>query len=225
MKKYSYLILIFSIIITGCKKKQLKTPTDVSFQMDINRSPSNSGHLVFNSGSILLANFNVEGERQEGGPISFNKSFSQGLSINLNSTSIPDLVFDIPQGNYYSLSVSFLTFDDNGDITIQVDGTYTNQLGSSFPLRLEFLSGEYFSVVGEDESGEATIVLKKDVSATSLIKFDPIYWFGLISYGMFDNATLVNIGGQQTILINESVNSNIYDLVVDRIDHTTESLW
>lgn len=225
MKTNIYYILLFFVLI-GCKKNELKKPTDVSFKMDINRNANNQGYLVFNSGSVLLADFIIEGERLEGEDVDFSKSFPQGLSIEMNENiAIPELIFDIPQGNYTSLVVAFNTFDDNGDVTILIDGTYTNQSGVNIPVRFEFMSSEYFSVVGEDDDGFSTIILEKDISAISLIKFDPIYWFSIVSSNMFDNATLADVNGQQTILINENVNSDIYDIVVDRLDDTTEALW
>lgn len=224
MQRIIVFTLFISFTLIGCKKNELKQPTDVSFKMDINRNPSNSGHLIFNSGSILLAAFEIEGTRQEGDPIAFSKSFPQGLSVNFSPTNtISELFFNIPQGVYNDLDISFETFDDNGDITILVEGQYTNQSSVTFPLRFEFSSSEYFSINGESSSGSSTIVLNKDTPATTLITFDPIYWFGTISNNMFNNADLVNIGGQMTILINESNNSDIYDIVADRIDETTSA--
>ncbi len=223
---FRYVFILLNFFLLSCKKNEFKKPTSVSFKMDINRNVNNQGNLSFNSGYIFLADFSVSGERQEGEPISFNKSFPQGLKVEFDEINIvPELNFDIPQGSYYSLVIAFNTFDDNGDNTIVVNGTYTNISGVTYPLRFEFLSSEYFSIVGEDDEGAATIILEKDVPATSLIKFDPIYWFGLVSSSMFDNASLTNINGQMTILVNEDNNSNIYDIVVDRIDETTESLW
>lgn len=223
-------IIVFSLLIfltlQGCKKDDLKLPTDVSFKMDINRNPSSTGHLVFNNGSILLAAFDIEGTRQEGDPIAFSKSFPQGLSINFSPTNnISELFFTIPQGVYTDLDISFETFDDNGGITILVEGQYTNQSSVTFPLRFEFLSSEYFSINGKSGSGSGTIVLNKDTPMSSFVKLDPIYWFGTISNNMFNNADLVNIGGQMTILINESNNSDIYDIVADRIDETTSATF
>jgi hypothetical protein len=226
MQRIIVFSLVISLILQGCKKDDLKLPTDVSFKMDINRNLSNTGHLVFNSGSILLAAFDIEGTRQEGDPISFGKSFPQGLSVSFSPTNnISDLFFNIPQGVYTDLDISFETFDDNGDITILVEGQYTNQSNITFPLRFECLSSEYFSINGESGSGSSTIVLNKDTPVTSFVKFDPIYWFGTISNNKFNNADLVNIGGQMTILINESNNSDIYDIVVDRIDETTSAIF
>jgi len=224
MQRIIVLALILSITILGCKKNELKVPTDVSFSLDINRNPSSSGHLVFNNGFIVLSEFEIEGTRQEGDPFLFNKSFPEGLIINFNPTnSISDLELKIPQGIYTDIDISFETFDDNDDITILVEGIYTNQSNISFPIRFEFLSSEYFSINGESESG--TIVLNKNKPITAFVKFDPIYWFDSISSNMLNNAELFDVGGELIILINENENTDIYDIVVDRIDEKTSAIF
>jgi len=217
---------LFVLVATGCKKNQLKKPTDVSFKMDINRNTSANGKLVFTSGTILLASFDVEGEREEGDPIAFTRSFSSGLLVNFSpDNSISEIQYDIPQGVYTSLDVNFSTFDDFGGNTIVVNGIYTNNASNDIPVRYEFLSSEYFSISGEDYSGSSSIVLDKDTPANTLIKLDPIHWFSIITTNMMENADLVNVGGIMTILINESVNDNIYDLIADRIDESTEAVF
>ncbi|MBL4862816.1 MAG: hypothetical protein JKY09_07365 [Crocinitomicaceae bacterium] len=225
-KSIAFLFILFVLVATGCKKNQLKKPTDVSFKMDINRNTSANGKLVFTSGTILLASFDVEGEREEGDPIAFTRSFSSGLLVNFSpDNSISEIQYDIPQGVYTSLDVNFSTFDDFGGNTIVVNGIYTNNASNDIPVRYEFLSSEYFSISGEDYSGSSSIVLDKDTPANTLIKLDPIHWFSIITTNMMENADLVNVGGIMTILINESVNDNIYDLIADRIDESTEAVF
>jgi len=214
------------LLLTGCKKNELKKPTDVSIKMDINRNVSPLGHLIFTSGSIFLGSFSIDGERQEGAPVAFSKSFPQGLNVNFSSTNnISELVFDIPQGNYYELIVSFATLYNNGNNTVLVNGTYTDLSSTTYPLVFEFKAADVFTLVGEDDEGDATIILDKNISASALIKFDPVYWFGTVSNNLFDNADLITIGGQETILVNSSTNEDIYDVVVDRMEESTIALW
>ena len=226
MKKQLFNILIIFILLLlpiSCKKNELKKPTDVTFKMDINRNVSQQGHLVFN---VLIQDFTIEGERKEGESVSFSKSFPQGLNINFSPTnSISELVFDIPQGDYYSLVIDFSTKYNNGNSNLTVKGTYTNTSGVSTPLIYEFRDDDNISIVGEDDEGDATIVLSKDTPVNTLIKFDPIYWFAPVSNNLLDNATLENINGVQTILVNSSTNEDIYDLVVDRMEETALALW
>jgi hypothetical protein len=214
------------VFIIGCKKNELKKPTDVTFIMDINRNLSQQGNLIFNEGNIVIYDFIVEGTRKEGAPIAFTKTFSQGLLITFDpNNSISELLYDIPQGDYTELVVSFSTKYNSSDKSILVKGTYTNTSGSIFPVIYEFNEDNEISIISEDEEGEATIVLDKNISVRSLIRLDPIYWFATVSNSLFDNADLVNIAGIPTILINSNTNEDIYDAVVDRMEESAVAIW
>lgn len=227
MKNYYYIGLLTLLIgFSSCKKSELKKPADVSVQMDINRQTSTQGQLVFDSGYIRLANFSAEGTRQEGAPVEMAKTFSGGLIVNFSPTDfISELFLDLPQGNYTNLDIEFDTYDGADLPTIQVQGTYTNQSSQSFPVVFEFESSETFSINGESETGDPIIVLDKNIPATAFIQFDPQYWFDIVTTSMWDNADLINISGTMTILINDSENGAIYDIVADRIDDTTEATF
>lgn len=220
--------LIFSILFVllfavGCQKNELKKPTEVGFKCDINRNVSNDGKLVFTSGTINFAAFDVEGERVKGDDISFSREFPNGLLINFDPNNfISEFDYDIPQGVYNRIAISFETFDDNSDITIVCNGSYTNNSSVILPIRFEFMSSEYFSIEAEDYSNSPEIVLDKDTPANAFIKFNPIYWFDIVPTSLMENADLVNVNGTPTILINDSENDNIYEMVVERIDESTE---
>ena len=161
-------ILVFTF--TGCnkKKKELKIPTDVAMKMDINRSQSPSNGVRFTSGKIFLSDFSVEGEREEGEDIAFTKTFSGGLWINFDRNKIiSSLDFDIPQGNYYRLEIDFSTKYNNGNNTIELNGTYTDSTGVSIPLIFEYNSEENFEIEGESDDGSATIILDKNNPETT----------------------------------------------------------
>lgn len=227
MKKIIYLILLLiSFSLIGCKKNKLKKPTDVTFMIDINRNISQQGHLIFNEGNITIYDFIIEGTRKEGEPVSFTKTFSQGLDITFDPKApITELVYDIPQGDYTELVVTFSTRYSSSGKSIIVKGTYTNTSGTDFPVIYEFNDDDEISIISEDDEGEATIVLDKDISESSLIRFDPVYWFATVSNNLFDNADLVNVSGVPTILVNSNTNEDIYDLVVDRMEETAVALW
>ncbi|XOV67881.1 MAG: hypothetical protein ACFHU9_01660 [Fluviicola sp.] len=227
MKMKLLLLLAIPIFIAAsCKKNQLKKPTDVTFNIDINRNQSTDGKLVFIGGTINLASFSVKGTRQEGDPISFSNSFSGGLLLDFSSTgTISQLDYDIPQGIYTSLEVNFETYEGPGDITIVVNGIYTNNGGTDIPVIFEFMSSESFEIESEDDVNSGVVVLDKDTPANAIIKLDPIHWFDILSNNQMENATLTNVGGTMTLLINEDKNENLYDLLADRVDESTESVF
>ncbi|XOV67544.1 MAG: hypothetical protein ACFHU9_18170 [Fluviicola sp.] len=227
MKTKLLIFLVVPLLLaSSCKKNQLKQPTDVSFKMDINRNQSSDGKLVFTGGTINLESFSVSGTRQEGDPISFSNSFSGGLLVNFSPTGdIPQLNFEIPQGVYTSLEVSFDTYEGPGGVTIMVNGIYTNNGSVDIPVIFEFMSSETFAIESEDDVNSGVVVLEKDKPVSSLIKLDPIHWFDILTNNQLENATLTNINGTPTILINADTNENLYDLMADRIDESAESVF
>ena len=55
----------------------------------------------------------------------------------------------------------------------------------------------------------------------SKIVFDPQVWFSVISTDALDNAVLTD----GTIIISQTKNASIFDLVADRLDVSTESVF
>ena len=53
-------------------------------------------------------------------------------------------------------------------------------------------------------------------SSTSII-FNPKYWFDVVPQGMLESATIVIESSVQTMIINDSSNLDIYELVIDRL--------
>ncbi len=224
--KHLLLISLAFVLLMGCQKDDLKEPTSVTVSIDINREESSNGHLSFQDGYIRLASFSVEGTRQEGSEVELSKEFEQGNLTNFSPTlPINNLDIDIPQGNYTNLDIAFNVFDDNDQTTIHVEGLYTNQSNQTTPLIFDFASSEYFSINSEAEDGNPIITLDANISSSVLITLDPVYWFDSISNNLFDNATLVEINGVMTILVDENTNAAIYDIVIDRLDEQTSSVF
>ncbi len=225
-KKYlTFLIILF--VFTACNKKNIwKEPTDVGFKINIKKTDIIDKRFNFTDGTIIIAEFEFEGEREQADDVYFSKSFPGGLNIDFDpDTPIPELDFDIPQGTYTGISVAFDTFDDLGYNNIVVNGTYTNPEGEKLPLRFEFRSGEYFVITAEDYSGNSQIILDADIPASATIVLNPVYWFQKISSSLMNDAVLTEINGKETILINDTVNENIFDIVADRLDESTETVF
>lgn len=216
-------ILLGTLALSSCRKRKWKRPTEVNTRMDINRSFSTGGNLVFNSGYIRLASYAVSGIREQGDPIRFEREWAGGTVVNFHQTSFSEVLdYDIPQGNYTELEIEFETYS-GGNIAILVEGNYTNLSGTDIPVRFEFKDSETFEIFTDDDGGAPSMVLDKDVSSILTIQLDPIHWFQPVSTSLMENATLTNVSGTPTILITASINEDIYDIVVDRLDQSTEA--
>lgn len=221
------IVMLFSLslLLNSCQKNKWKEPTEVSFKMDLNSNAGMNGKLKFTGGIIVLREFSFEGEREQGDDVYFEKSFTGGLTLAFSPNSgIPELNFDIPQGNYSKIKVEFEA-EGNTDNSIVVEGNYTTTGGVTYPLRFETEAVELYSIIGKHTSGSNEIVLVKDTPATALIKLDPVHWFGTVSTTMLDNADLIDVNGIMTILINDANNGNILDIVLDRIDEASEVVF
>ncbi|PCH87273.1 MAG: hypothetical protein COB88_05940 [Flavobacteriales bacterium] len=226
------MVVFIALLFTSssCKKKKerekWKLPTDVSFKMDINRTVTSGGNLAFTGGTIILGSFTFDGKRSQADDVFFVNNYS-GLSINFDPNSpVAALDFDIPQGTYSKISVSFQTYGNAGDDHIVVTGTYKNSVTDSiYPLRFEFEAMEFYTVISKDASGSSEIILDESVASTATITLDPVFWFQTISTSALDNATLVNVNGVPTILITDAKNEDIFDLVIDRVDDATEVVF
>ncbi len=97
--------------------------------------------------------------------------------------------------------------------SVVADGTYTDADGAETPVRFEFNSGEVFEANASSHTFEA------GSSAIAEIDFSPAVWFSTITGTQLDNADRV----EGVILVNESNNSAIFDIVADRLDNATQA--
>ncbi len=95
-----------------------------------------------------------------------------------------------------------------------LNGTYTDADGVSHPIRFEFNSGETFEV-----EKEGTITFSTNESALAQITFDPALWFADVTNEELSRAIKDNEG---VIVISETQNEEIFDIVADGLDLATE---
>lgn len=188
--------------------------------MDMNRSTSVNGNLAWTKGNIIISNFIFNGEREQGEDVFFIKEFPSGLSLFFDpNQSINELNFEIPQGNYTLIEISFRTHGFQDGKHIKVEGTYQNTINSTtYPVIFEFEAEEYYEIIAKSSSGNTQITLDKDKASNVIIKTDPEYWFQTVNTNMMDNADISIVNSVQTIIINDSNNEDIYDAVRDRMD-------
>jgi len=220
MGKYLMVITILFIGLSSCNKKW-KKPTDVAFHMDINKESSVDGQLSFSGGHFIMESISFDGDRERGNDVIFSRDYETGLSIPFDlSQSIADFDFEIPQGVYKKVDLSFKSTVP----CILVEGIYTYSAGGTIPMRFEFDDSEEFDISAEDENN-GNIILDTEVISNLKIILDPAHWFQPIPISYFESAEITDLGGINTILINKDTNDEIFNLILDRIDESTEAIF
>ncbi|MFC4721680.1 hypothetical protein ACFO5O_05085 [Geojedonia litorea] len=172
--------------------------------------------LNFVSGYVWVSEIEFDGSLQNGPSINrrierFSKiDFETGIA----TPSLDDII--IPTGTYSYVNLGVELRDEDAQPSIIMEGTYTHSNGNVIPIRFEFNSGEVF----EAESSQQ-VEVTEDQTVLSRIVFDPHVWFSVVPTNMLDNANLTD----GTIIISETKNESIFDLVADRLDVSTESTF
>lgn len=219
------LIALLLLSVFSCEKEAaFKNPTTVVFSFEKEAtSVGGPDLLTLDAGYIVLGSFSVFGERTGAEDFTFTRTFEDGLRIPLgHTTTLSDLQFDLPQGNYDEITISFETYED-GNINLFVEGQYQylNPLKSPSDVHLELVASKTFEVEVTNEVGEKTFKLDETVKETPTVILDPKKWF----IGIVDNdmaAADVNVtNNQQLIVLNSSNNLSVFNKVDNQVGDAT----
>tara|TARA_Y100001972_G_scaffold91682_1_gene112254 strand:+ start:989 stop:1738 length:750 start_codon:yes stop_codon:yes gene_type:complete len=170
--------------------------------------------LEFTSGTIRLIQIQFEAETDE--EDSIEADIEQVVEIDFatgaTTPDLSDLVF--PVGTYTEIEVELELLDENNIPSVVIEGTFTDANDETHPIRFEFNSGETFEV---EKEGQITIGEGANVIAE--VTFDPGVWFAGVTMEELSMATKNNDG---VIVISETSNAEIFDIVADGLDLATE---
>jgi hypothetical protein len=230
MKKGFFLIFFLVSFLLSCEKEdEFKIPVDVDFYMDIQRGAALEDKLHFTEGFIRLSSFRFRGQREQADEVRFEKAYEQGLTLPFSPVrAVPELKFQVPQGNYNRISIVLETYNDLEDaaeVGLELKGTFAAKDGKRYPLLFQLESAEVFRIAASSNLADNQIILKKEAPAVAYIRLHPGYWFQGVSAPLLEGAALVPVNGVPTILINESYNETIYDILVDRLGEDEETVF
>lgn len=214
------LFLTFSLLLLSCNK--WKKPTEVTFYATKENPSSLNGQLVISSIKMELESFSFEGDREKGDDVLFTNTYSGNEKITFGELSeIGFMDFEIPQGEYKRIDIE-LDLDSESQESIVIEGSYTDNNAQTTPILFVFDDDDKYRIRAEDDTGESDIILDTDVPSRVKILMDASYIFSVIPQSQFENATISNVNGNSTILINDSVNEDIYDLIIDRLEESLQ---
>lgn len=216
LKRVFYFIITASVLF-GCKKSELKKPTEVVFMVDINKEATMNGNLFFTDGEIVIRSLAFDGVRIKGDDVYFEKEFEGGLVAPFSSVSENNLLkFDIPQGSYTSIRIDFES-EQSDFQKIKINGSYKNSSNVIVPITVEVEIIEFYDKIAKNAQGTTTIDLVAGSPSKAIIRLNPVFWFSTVASTQLDNADVTVINGVATILINSTVNSDLYDLLDDKV--------
>ncbi len=221
-KHSKYYILFFTVflIFIACEKEnEYKNPTKVSFLIDMTTlGVGPSDNFLISNGRLKLAEFSISGQRRGAEDFEFVRSFEQALPIDLNSADYrSDLAFDLPQGEYTALNLTFTTLSDSNSLLMLGDYSYENPSKPSSSIHFSSNESMTFSLSLIDTNTSDIILLSEDDSRKIQLTFDPHFWFKEVPVPLINNANIDLINGSQVININNTSNTDINAIVLDAI--------
>jgi hypothetical protein len=226
MKKMNFRILGLAVILaagvsfTSCEKDESQTEPTVGLKFNtvtssVSLKSTQARELSFTSGFITLreVQFQIETDN-DSVEVDFNIELNTKIDFATGETD-PDISYaEIPAGTYNEMEVEIELQDEGDSPAMVLNGTYVDADGVSHDVRFEFNSGETFEV-----EKEGTITFATNASALAQVTFDPTAWFADVENEQLSNATKDNEG---VIVISETQNANIFDVVADGLDLATE---
>ncbi len=225
MKRQSFILTIFSLFVigtglVGCEKEEdLRKPTlQLEFNTVIseaNLKNASSNSIQFSEGHIILESIEFEAESAID---SLETEFEIESFITIDfatGESNPDVSeIQIREGTYTEIEIELELWDENHEAAIDLEGTWTDSGGNGQPIRFLFDSGQDFSL---EKEGEFTVT--ESTTMIAEITFDPNIWFSGVSPEMISNADTDENG---VIIISSDANTDIYDIVEEKIDLVSE---
>mgnify|MGYP006286044661 FL=1 len=222
MKKTALILIISGFAITGfiaCEKDDIEKPT-LKLEFNTVKSESNlkntaANSIEFTSGQIIFESIEFESE-SENDTIELEFEIESYITLDFaTGETTPDLSpIEIFPGNYTEIELEFELWDQTEQASIDLSGTWTDTEGTPHPIRLTMPLGQTFSLEIEGE-----FIVDENTAMVAQITIDPSAWFMGEAGELLPSATTDNEG---IIVVSPDQNYNIYDIVKDAIDRTSE---
>ncbi|MBD3275869.1 MAG: hypothetical protein GF372_11190 [Candidatus Marinimicrobia bacterium] len=217
-----FIAVAFTITFTNCESPvdsdKDSATLDVSMLMDATefslQKTSTANSLLFVSGSVTIREIVFDGDLDDSTSVSITHEQVSTIDLITGNTT-PALDVTIPAGTYSWVNLGIEIQDVDATPSVIAEGIYTDANNTDIPLRFEFNSGEVF----EAEAPMHTFA--PGTAAITQIEFSPSEWFATVTSAMLDEATQVD----GVILVNESTNADIFDIVADKLDDATQATF
>ena len=230
-----------ALLCWSCSKDDFTKPAGINLQMAIENHEVEINKRVkvnsikIESGRYLLSEVEFKGYRESGEDYFFEKEFEDGLEATMTAESPAiALNFDMPQGLYKRISISFKVkkskereedeedekpFDENASLILQ--GTYTDSKEQEIPLVFVYNYDDTFEFKASSAKSKEVILIEEGQGVAHLT-FNPSYWLQLINSRMLESAQLTPVNGVPSIVLSEQQNEHIFELLASRIKSASD---
>ena len=236
------LLVNLLIVMASCQKDPLTLPVKVNFQfgmsafvleeantgpvaMEETANPSlglpggaqpGNGPLKIDNAKLVISAIDFEGRREQGEDVFFTYTPPQPVVADLaaETTSLP-ISFDIPQGVYTRIEI-ILHLGTDELTPLVMTGMINRGPFQNLPVRFDYKFTEEIRMRGKG-TNQANIVLSEDHPSLARVELDAESVFRLVNMGMVMNASVVNEDGQDIVLIDNTNNLPIFNIIANRL--------
>ncbi|MEE4178232.1 MAG: hypothetical protein V2I46_12070 [Bacteroides sp.] len=235
MKRNLLFLFLPLLIFSTCGKDPSTFPAKVNLNFgmvpfsaednlkDAPATGANDGmvYLSIDEGTLIINRIDFEGRRENANDVFFTADFDPPIIANLGEGISNQYVqFDIPQGIYERMEFIF-HLGAPGHLPLVMTGEANLPQFGEKQVRFEYQYPEPISTIAQSSEGD-DIVLKKDETSTASVLIDAEKLFRLVNIGLLVSAEISNPSGTEMIVINQDMNSPIFNVIANRLSQSLE---
>ncbi len=208
-------VFLLSFFLLSCGKEDFTKPSPTSFSFLLRGTSNSIDHLSFSKIHFLIKEFEFEGMRDNAPDFFFEKAFDEDLKLEWPA-SVKMLDFEIPQGVYETVEISFRLSGSNGN-SVTIEGIYRSlEQDRNVLLLAEIGRNLTLEMAAQKEDGSAAISFSKGTLNEASIEFDATGLFGTISRDRMEQA-VNELDSKGTLIISEELNSDILSILESQL--------
>jgi hypothetical protein len=180
---------------------------------------NNQSKFTIDRGFLSIENIEFDGRRQHGATnVYFFSDFAETVKLHLTgSLSQTEIAFDIPQGVYSMVELTFHLGDEDTP-SLVMEGSFQRGNHEPVEVRFEYAYREQVRVKAKKQDGQQEVIFNKDEVSMAEVRVDTQSLVRLINFGMLMDAETVIVDGREILLINEHTNPGLYNNISARLN-------
>lgn len=221
------LVLLFPILLTvgSCVKDPSTYPSDLLLKFSIENTSQPPHQVSIDTARIILGSLEFDGIRETGKDYYFKSHFSPPLVADLVTGTIdPPSKFNVPQGVYTRIRIVLDFFEEEESPGLYFHGSANFPGRGKIPFEITAGTDYHFEGISSDPQGSSTLSITADKTSTLEIVFKPGKWFNSVPGHFIDQAHMPYLNGVPTLVINENINKDIFDIVSFQMQQSTKAI-